>query len=205
MMNESTNIETEIKVRVPDLAAVAERLSASGATLTSARVFERNVRYEDAGNTLTGRGIVVRLRKDSRVRLTYKDPGTAVDGILSRFEAEVEVGDFDMMNTILGKLGYYPHMVYEKYRTTYEMNDTEVVLDEMPFGPFVEIEGKRANIVRTVARLELVEAPRYTVGYARLFEYVRHHLRLDFRDLTFALRCRTARLSRRKDDEVRFL
>ena len=185
-MNESTNIETEIKLRVSDLAAVAERLEAAGATLTGARVFERNVRYEDAGNTLTVRGIVVRLREDSRIRLTYKDPGTAEDGIMSRLEAEVEVSDFDLMEMILGKLGYHPHMIYEKYRTTYMLGETEVVLDEMPYGHFVEIEGKRANIVRALARLELVEAPRYTASYARLFDYVRHNLRLDFRDLTFA-------------------
>ena len=30
-------------------------------------------------------------------------------------------------------------MMYEKYRTTYELEDVEVALDEMPTGDFLEI------------------------------------------------------------------
>src|SRR5690349_9847594 len=124
--------ETEIKLYVPDLQAVQKKLEVAGATLKAPRVYERNVRYEDAASSLTPRGIVVRLREDTRVRLTYKDEGKAEDGIVSRFEAEVEVSDFDAMETILSKMGYSPYLVYEKYRPTYELDDAEIVLDEIP-------------------------------------------------------------------------
>ena len=177
--------ETEIKLYVPDLQAVQKKLEATSATLKAPRVYERNVRYEDAASSLTPRGIVVRLREDTRVRLTYKDEGKAEDGIVSRFEAEVEVSDFDAMETILGKMGYSPYLVYEKYRTTYELDDAEIVLDEMPYGNFVEIEGEAGTIKTLIKTLELWSAKQFDGSYSALFERVRQKLGLKFNDLTF--------------------
>ncbi len=178
--------ETEIKLYVPDLKAVEKRLHEQGAALSAARVWESNVRYENAANTLAASGIVVRLRQDSRARLTYKDSSRVENGITSRFEAEVEVSDFRTMQTILEKLGYHPHMTYEKYRTTYILKGAEVVLDELPYGNFVEIEGEVAAIEQVIQQLELVDARRFGGSYTTLFERVRRHLALSFSDLTFA-------------------
>jgi adenylate cyclase, class 2 len=178
--------ETEIKLYVPDLKAVQKKLGAAGATLKAARVYERNVRYDDAERTLTPNGKVIRLREDTRVRLTYKDEGTVTNGMVSRFEAEVEVSDFDAMETILRKMGYSPYLVYEKYRTTYEMDGAEIVLDEMPYGNFVEIEGDKDAIERLIDTLELSQAKRFEGSYSTLFERLRQKLRLKFTDLTFA-------------------
>ena len=180
------NIETEVKLYYPDLQRIQHRLEAAGAKQTQPRVFENNVRYENADETLTANGIAVRLREDSRVRLTYKGQGRASNGVISRIEEEVEVSDFETMNTILDYLGYHPAMRYEKYRTTYELDGAEIVLDEMPYGNFVEIEGDEASIEKLVQRLALDDAPRLGRSYTRLFEAVKHNLGLTFRDLTFA-------------------
>lgn len=181
-----TYTETEIKLHVPDLEKVAQRLRTAGATLAAPRVYERNVRYESVGETLVPRGIVLRLRQDSRIRLTYKEDGREIDGVLHRTEIEVEVSDFAAMELILSKLGYFPHMIYEKYRTTYTLDGAEIVLDEMPYGNFVEIEGDKDTIESVINRLELQDAPRYAAGYAALFDRVRRHLGLHVKDLTFA-------------------
>jgi adenylate cyclase class 2 len=187
-MSASNYTETEVKLYVPDLEAVEQKLKELGAELTAPRVYEHNVRYEDAGQTLASRSIVLRLRRDSRVRLTYKEPPAKMGDaeIPDRFEAEVEVSDFDAMDTILNKLGFSPSMIYEKYRTTYELDDVEIVLDEMPYGHFVEIEGTADAIRKAVEELNLTDAPRLRANYIRLFENVRHSLKLDSRDLTFA-------------------
>lgn len=181
--------ETEIKLYVPDLAAVEAGLQAAGAAQVKPRLYERNVRYEDAGRTLTGRGIVVRLRQDDAVRFTYKEPPPRTSGdaeITDRFEAEVEVSDFAAMEVILSKLGYTPHMVYEKYRTTYALFGTEIVLDEMPYGNFVEIEGPPEAIRRVREVIGLADARAFAENYAQLFENVKRNLALDVHDLTFA-------------------
>lgn len=178
--------ETETKLYIPDLTTVETRLIALGAKLTAPRVFERNVRYENAAGTLREQGIVVRLRQDTRARLTYKDGGQVENNTISRYEAEVEVSDFDTMDLILAKLGYHPHMIYEKYRTTYELGEAEIVLDELPFGNFIEIEATVTEIERLIDVLKLGDAPRYGNSYVTLFDRVQAALGLDLADLTFA-------------------
>jgi len=177
--------ETEVKLHVSDLKVVEKRLIELGAQLETARVFERNVRYDDADGTMTPNGVVLRLRQDHSVRLTYKEAGQVRDGIVSRLELEVEVSDFAIMEAILSKLGYVPYMIYEKYRTTYTLMDTEVVLDEMPFGNFIEVEGTADAIERVLEHLGLGDNQRIPYSYARLFDFVRGHLKLTFNDLTF--------------------
>lgn len=177
--------ETEVKLYTPDLNALRHTLDAAGAHLITPRQHETNIRYEDSTHSFVPRGIVLRLRQDDSVRLTYKDGGQIVDGIITRTELEVTVSDFDIMNAILEKLGYVRHMVYEKYRSTYELDDAEILLDEMPYGNFTEIEGDHESIERLMARLGLQEAPRMPGSYARIFDHVRRHLGLSFNDLTF--------------------
>jgi adenylate cyclase class 2 len=178
--------ETEVKLYVPDLDAARARLQALDALLTVPRVYERNVRYENSARTLTASGIVVRLRQDTRTRLTYKEGAAAANGIVSRTEIEVEVSDFAAMEAILARLGYFPHLVYEKYRTTFQLDNCEIVLDEMPYGSFVEIEGEAAAIETLIPRLGLESALRCTGSYMALFERVKQQLGLTFTDLTFA-------------------
>jgi adenylate cyclase class 2 len=179
------NIETEVKILVSDLQAVADKLRKLNASLTAERVFERNIRYDDDAGTLTRGGYVLRLRQDTRARLTYKAPGDAAQGILSRKELEVTVSDFETTDLLLKALGYHPSWEYEKYRTTYELNDCEIVLDEMPYGNFVEVEGEQANIERVLSMLDLAGEPRVAASYSDLFFRVKERMKLDFRDLTF--------------------
>jgi len=182
--------EIEVKIAVPDLDAIAARLAAAGAVQTAARVYEHNVRYEDAGETLTPNEIVLRLRQDTVARLTYKAPPSDDVGLppnlRTRFEAEVTVSDFDTMDTILQRLGFHPHVIYEKYRTTYRLGEAEIVLDELPFGTFIEVEGPAAAIEAALATLGLSDAPRILDSYLALFERVKRALQLDVHDLTFA-------------------
>lgn len=177
--------ETEVKLYVPDLAPVRARLDVLGARLESDRVYERNVRYENQTETFTGQGIVLRLREDRRVRLTYKEPPAMLDDVMSRFEAEVTVDDFQVMDLILQRLGFKPHVIYEKYRTTYQFGAVEVVLDEMPYGHFVEIEGAVNAITAAIESLDLGEAPRMGMSYLSLFDQVKQALGLEIDNLTF--------------------
>ena len=179
--------ETEVKLYVPDLASVAQRLQDVNASLKVPRVHETNVRYDDGAMSLSQRRKVLRLRRDNRIRLTYKDERGErnASGASSRYEAEVDVSDFDEMHAILEKLGYKPFMTYEKYRTTYELAGAEVTLDEMPFGNFVEIEGEEEAIAAALDQLQLQDARRIGEGYILLFENVKRNLGLHMQDLVF--------------------
>ncbi len=178
--------EVEIKLHTPALDAVKRALEAADATLTKPRVFERNARYDSADGSLMAAGIVLRLRQDEAVKLTYKADASVERGIVSRFEAEVEVSDFVTMDVILKRLGYELALVYEKYRTTYELDGAEIVLDELPYGNFTEIEGDAATIERVVAALGLGECSRMTGSYVDIFLDVKARLGLKVRDCSFA-------------------
>ncbi|GAB4518825.1 MAG: hypothetical protein OHK0046_26940 [Anaerolineae bacterium] len=185
-MKQDSYFEVEVKLYVPDLEAVAARLKHAHAALVTPRTYEYNVRYENQDETLSANRIVLRLRKDERVRLTYKEPTAQIHGdIPVRFEAEVDVNDMEAMAVILEKLGYHPYLTYEKYRTTYRLHNAEVVLDEMPYGNFVEIEGAPEDIREVLQLIDLEKAPQYRANYIRLFENVRQNMGLTFKDLSF--------------------
>ena len=184
-MNENPLQETELKLHTPDLDAVRVALEEAGAELMKPRVFERNLRYDRADGSLSARGIVLRLRQDDAVKLTYKEAGTLERGIISRFEAEVEVSDFDTMDLILRRLGFEIGLIYEKYRTTYGLAGAEVTLDELPYGNFTEIEGDAAAIERVVALLGLGDCQRMMASYTDMFLDLRERLGMPGRDCTF--------------------
>lgn len=179
-------LESEIKLYVPDLEQVKEKLESLGAERLAARVYERNVRYDNSDYTLTADDIVLRLRQDTKARLTYKESLDQRDtNVNTRFEAEVEVSDFQAMEVILERLGYFPYVIYEKFRATYELYGAEVVLDEMPYGDFVEIEGEPDVVMRVVNALALQDMPNFRANYLTLFDRVRENLNLDVQNLTF--------------------
>ncbi len=178
--------ETEMKLYIPDLQPLKERIEAAGAKLTAPRVFEKNIRFDDDRGALLATSTTLRLRYDSRARLTYKDGEKIHEEYGStRFEAEVEVSDLETMQIILERLGFYPVFVYEKYRTTYELEGAEIMLDELPFGNFVEIEGDQDTIRRVLETVDFGKSKRYTNSYSVLFRIAKENMGWKFRDLTF--------------------
>ena len=178
--------ETEVKIFVENLEHIEKQLRKLGANRVQERIHERNMRYDTEDGSLTEKGVVLRLREDNGVKLTYKSKGTLERGIVTREELEVEVSDFDTMEAILQKFGFDRSMFYEKYRTVYALNNAYVMLDELPFGTFVEVEGTDEDtVISVLMQLGLQDAERRVDSYTKLFDHVKHHLELNFRDLTF--------------------
>jgi adenylate cyclase class 2 len=179
--------ETEAKFYVQDSERVQSQLKKLGAQLIQERVLETNIRFDLPGAKLRSQGRVLRLRRDTKVRLTYKSASRKEQGVLSREEIEFVVEDFDKAKKFLEALGYQKLVYYEKYRTTYEWNKTHIMLDELPYGNFVEIEGETIEEIRLVAdQLGFNWTAAIGTSYNALFEHVRQALRLSFTDLSFA-------------------
>lgn len=187
-MSESDTLEVEVKFLVPDLEVLRSRLVAAGAQEERSRHLEHNVRYDTPDEALRYQEQLLRLRQDDRARLTFKgavleQPGSEAK---VREELEVTVSDFDRMGAILRRLGFLPLQVYEKYRETFLLHGVEIVLDELPFGSFAELEGEEVAI-RTVATvLDLPWQERILDNYLNLMARVKAHYQLPFDDLTFA-------------------
>ena len=179
--------ELEGKWLLKDLPAFAERLTALGAQLLQARYYENNLRFDTPGMELTPALQVLRLRQDDQAHLTYKGPLDLTSGISLRHEIEVTVDDFDLARQLLEALGYEVFFQYEKYRTVYQLDGCHLMLDELPYGDFVEIEGPDpAAILALAERLRLAWQDASAVTYAGLFDIFIDNSGHDFRDLTFA-------------------
>lgn len=182
----NSNQEIEAKFYVTGLDRIKARLHELEARLIQERMLERNIRFDLPEGRLRSEGRVLRLRQDSQARLTYKGGGSNEQGVLSRTEIEFTVEDFAKAKQFLEALGYQEFMRYDKYREVYEFNECHVMLDELPYGLFVEVEGKGVDEIReTASRLGLGWEAAVTKSYQALFEAVKSALRLNIQDLSF--------------------
>ncbi len=180
------NREREVKFFIADLNEISARLIAAGAVLTKERVYEYNLRFDTRDHSLRSRHQVLRLRKDDQVRLTFKDQADLSEGIANRQELEITVNDFESTKKILEALGFVVFLIYEKYRTTYQFGECEVVLDELPFGFFVEIEGLTVDAIHTaVSELGLDWGKRITLSYLELFDNLKVNKKLQIENIVF--------------------
>jgi adenylate cyclase class 2 len=182
-----SNKEIEVKFYLTDPDRFTNRLLAVGAELMTPRCHEHDLRFDNDTNSLQAAGRVLRLRQDWQTTLTYKGPGELLAGVSARHEIEVGISDFGNAQKLLQALGYKPVFAYEKYRTTYVLKQCEIVLDEMPFGWFCEIEGDSPEMIRSMAdELGLRWDSRIVDSYAMLFRHCQQNRRLTITDLTFA-------------------
>jgi len=178
--------ELEVKFYVADLPALEARLKSLGATLVQPRTYEINLRFDTPEGDLTRSYQVLRLRKDTVARVTYKGPSRSQEGVRIRQEYEFTVSDFDAAHKLFLALGYKVALVYEKYRTVYKLAGVEITLDEMPYGDFTEIEGPDPGSIREANRqLGLDWGARIFESYTLLFQRLKDKMGLSFRDLSF--------------------
>ncbi|MGD9246514.1 MAG: class IV adenylate cyclase [Desulfobacteraceae bacterium] len=180
------HLEVEVKFHINQPETAVQNLTRIGA-VAQPRVFETNLRFEDRGHTLKASHKLLRLRQDKACRLTYKSKPPQSDSQCKVYrELEVEVVDFDTMRAILQELGYHTAQIYEKWRQVWRWKDVEICLDTMPYGTFLEIEGPQESIKSTAGRLHLSWKKRILENYLAMFEALRTHYYLPFKDVTFS-------------------
>ncbi len=146
-------IEKKYRLTKKQRAELLRGLPAIGAVFQGEE-FEENTLY--GGDVLDVGRCVLRLRRvgDSAI-LTYKERFPSSSSIKQQREVETGVSDADALDDILDALGLAPALVYEKRRATWKLGETEIVLDELPFGLFMEIEGTEADIREIERRLSI--------------------------------------------------
>ena len=178
-------LETEVKFFLFNIQTMRDHILDLGAE-SQGRFFERNFRFEDTPKSLKQKKSLLRLRQDTKNTLTFKSAPAKKDGSFKILkELEVEVSDFDTMHHILEALGFHREQIYEKWRETFELNQTYLCLDTMPYGDFIEIEGQKQNIRNFASRLGLDWNKRILLNYLEIFEVLQKKLGLDFSDVTF--------------------
>ena len=184
--------EIEIKIRVPDVAAIRRRLKRLRAREISPRTHESNILYDTPRQDLRRRGRLIRIRieqpasaiwkrraNENAAILTYKGPVPSSSNARKsnrhfkvRDEAEVSVGGANELAVILRALGLHPAFRYEKFRTTYALpgiRALKIELDETPVGIYLELEGSVAAIDRAARVLGYVRKDYLTDTYGSLY------------------------------------
>ena len=134
----SIEIEKKYRLADGDLERVKNALTESGGEFVGSE-FEENIIFSGAALL---EGAIVRIRTTgSRTRLTFKRRIESEFAVKKQIEHEIEVSDAEVTSAILNELGLRPRLIYEKYRDTWNFRSVEVVLDRLPFGEFMEIEG----------------------------------------------------------------
>lgn len=161
-------IEVEKKYRLnqEQFDQVIERLAKFEAVHADTE-FEVNTLYGSSSIDL--QGAVIRLRRtDKRSILTYKKRLFSPTAIKHQLEEETEVTDPRATEAILRGIGLSPALIYEKRRQTWKFGETEIAMDELPFGLFMEIEGEEDEIELVEAKLDLTSLESEEATYPEL-------------------------------------
>lgn len=167
-------VETEVKISVSSFLKIKEKLVKMKAKEVL-DVHEKNVIYDTSAGDLREEGAGLRLRcetdrdKGSVRAITVTLKGPKREGIVKeRLEFEVRVSSFRKAHEILCALGFRKALIYEKMREKWMSGKTEICLDTLPFGKYVEIEGDMEGISGTAGKLGFSERQFVTSNYFEL-------------------------------------
>ncbi len=142
-------VEIEVKIRIIDIKNIGEKILQLGAKLEKERFYEENTLYDFPSKILYKKRQALRLRKmNKKSFLTFKGPPQKSRRFKIREEYETEVRNEKQLKKILKSLGFVPVFNYEKHRTVYRKKSLKISLDETSIGNFIELEGKRGEIVK---------------------------------------------------------
>jgi len=137
-------IEKKYRLMPERRAQIEDSMKELGAQFVRDDV-EENTIY--GGEVLGQTASIVRIRRTrDRAILTYKRRIENASDAKHQIEYESEISDPESVAKILLELTLEPKLVYEKRRAIWKLRSVEVLIDELPFGLFMEIEGSLTGI-----------------------------------------------------------
>ena len=184
-------IEIEAKLKLDDLPAMEKKLAALGASFVG-ECLETNTYFDAPDHRLKSedQGLRIRVQDwsdgDRTITITHKGPRSH-GKLKSRSETEVVVADGQKAASILGQLGYFPVLAFEKRRSRWKLNDCWVELDTLPYlGDYIEIEGPDDDdVLAAREKLGLADVPLVRASYIALLITHLHELGLNDNQVRF--------------------
>lgn len=170
-------LEVELKVKIPSLDPVREKLTQKNAQFLG-KVHEHDIYYNaphrDFG--VTDEAVRVRYTNDHAV-VTYKGPKIKKFGLKAREELNFAVECGETFEKMLDRLGFTRTTDVNKWRETYKLGKASITLDLVEeLGTFAEIEviveDEKDNPIahiETIAKEIGAEGESLLVSYLELF------------------------------------
>ena len=148
-------VEIEVKILEIDRTVIERRLIELGAK----KIFDGNIHalyYDLPGKRLSTSGLTLRLRMEGPKAVLTLKTDVSNAAAKEREELETEVGDFMVMQRVLKTLGFSAWLEMKKHRTSYELHDAHVEIDQYQddfsyIPEFLEIEGRDMKSIRFIA------------------------------------------------------
>ena len=139
-------IEKKYRLTPSQRRAIEKRMRALGYKPKPVE-FEKNTIYR-GGKLRFGKRALRLRRVNGDTILTFKERIPTKSAMKHQKENETRVGNPDATHAILEALGFSRALVYEKRRVRWQVGKAKVVLDELPYGLFMEIEASEKDIAR---------------------------------------------------------
>ena len=147
-------IEIEVKIKVPDLKTTRQKLLEMGCEIVHDFYREWNALYDFPDSRLASRQEALRLRlAGKKAFITFKGQPRKSRSFKIREEFESEIKNIRDFKKILHRLGLRAVFEYRKKRMLLRSGRVKITLDESEVGCFLELEGKRSDIVRLAEKL----------------------------------------------------
>ncbi|MFZ5932521.1 MAG: class IV adenylate cyclase [Patescibacteria group bacterium] len=148
-MKDEQNVELEYKFWVKDRENLVKVLDAK-TSAKKPRQYQSSVMFDNSAGLMQatdGRVRVRTLGNKGNKTLTYKKPIPPKNRAKREIEYEISFRDPEgQIEKILEVMEFKPTTSYERYQTTWEINEVHVTLDEYPYADIVEIEGEKDAI-----------------------------------------------------------
>jgi len=147
-------IEIEVKLKITNIREVRQKLLDLGCEVDREFYREWNALYDFADGRLEKNQQALRLRRiGKKAFLTFKGQPLKSRSFKIREEYESEIKNFRHFKKILKNLGLRPVFEYRKKRMLLRKGKVKICLDETEVGNFLELEGKRSEIVKLAKQL----------------------------------------------------
>jgi predicted adenylyl cyclase CyaB len=148
----SGNKEIEVKFRIQNPEQIRAKIAKDGRLVGKA--FEKTIRFDTEAKSLEKSGKFLRVRSGFSNTITFKRK-IENNEFREREELELEISDLEKMRQIIKNLGFSRELIMEKHREKWHFKNTEIAIDTLPMGTFIEIEGEEKSIKEAAKTLGL--------------------------------------------------
>lgn len=180
-------IDTQIKIFVEDFDQLMKKMHNLEGIFIGG-TFEKTIRYDNENSTYENKGIFIRTKSgfNNVVTIKEKEESDIEVDYFHRLKTEFEIEDIESMEYIFSKIGLNKQLILEKYRLLWQIKNTTISIDELPFGIYLEIKGSNEQIEEIIKLLEYEDKPIINQTYWDIFyELKKHGEYLDADDIRF--------------------
>lgn len=165
--------EKQVKYKINNFDYISKRLIEIEAIFIGG-FMEKTIRYDNDDLKCSNNGIFIRTKSGMKNVLTLKEiPTDSSNTSFERITTEVEVDNINKIGYILEKIGLTKKFIMEKYRLFFKYDNVDILIDELPFGIYLEIKGEDNEINRVTKMLNIDEADLIKMTYWDIYDKIK--------------------------------